>query len=133
MTQRASRQASHRCASPSSARPPAAPPADEPDDTAPKPPKVLAPTIEARLSGRTITLTARVSLRSGKRCSGKATATTSFGTTTYRTTLKLAKVDGKCIGTGTIKLRKTPSARTKLRVTVRGKNTKTRTLSTKRA
>ena len=111
----------------------AAEPVDEPDDATPAPPKVLAPVLEARLSGKLITLNTRVNLRAGKKCSGKATATTVFGTTTYRTTLKLAKVDGKCIGTGTIKLRKTPSARTKLRVTVSAKHIKTRTLTTKRA
>ena len=97
--------------------PPAAP-VDEPDDAAPAPPKVLAPVLEARLSGKTITLNTRVTLRAGKKCTGRATATTSFGNTTYRTTLKLAKVNGKCVGTGTIKLKKTPSTRTKLRVTV---------------
>jgi len=111
--------------------PPAAP-VDEPDDTTPEQPKVLAPVIEARLSGKVITLTARVNLRSGKSCSGKATATTSFGNTTYRTTLKLAKVDGRCIGTGAIRLKKTPSARTRLRVTVSSKSIRTRTLTTKR-
>lgn len=109
-----------------------APDAPSPSDED-TPPVVRAPVIEARLSGKTIRLTARVTLRPGRRCTGQATATTRFGTTTYRSTLKLATVDGVCVGTGTIKLKKTPSARTKLRVSVSSKNTKPRTVTTKRA
>ncbi len=110
-----------------SVTPPPAPPEEKP-----KPP-VLAPVIEARLAGKTITFNAKVTLRAGKKCTGKVTATTSFGKTTYRTTLKLRKVNGTCVGTGTIKLKKAPSTRTKLRVTVSAKTIKTRTLTTKRA
>jgi len=106
-----------------------------PDVTPPDvtPPSRNAPVIEARLSGKTITLTTRVALRAGKKCTGKATATTTYGTTTYRTTLKLAKVDGVCLGTGAIKLKKAPSVRAKLRVTVSSKSIKTRNVTTKRA
>ncbi len=103
-------------------------------------PKVLAPKVDpfpALLSGKKITLLARVTLRSGKKCSGKATATTTFGTTTYRTTVKLGTVEfpksGKvCAATGTLKLKKTPSRRTKLRVTISSKSIKSRTVTTTR-
>lgn len=95
-------------------------------------PIINAPVIEAKLSGKLITLNARVTLRSGKACSGKVAATTRFGTTTYRATLKLATVDGRCIATGVIKLKKSPSVRTKLRVSLSGKSVKARTLTTKR-
>jgi len=104
----------------------------DPDQGDTPAPEKHAPVIEARLAGKTITLTAKITLRAGKSCSGKVTAKTSFGTTTYRTSLKLSKVDGSCVGTGTIKLRKAPSTRTKLRVTVSSKSIKTRTLTTKR-
>lgn len=108
-------------------------PADETETTEEKEKVTLAPVIEARLKGKTITLATRVTLRAGKRCSGKVSATTRFGTKTYRTTLKLSKVGTTCVGTGTIKLKKTPGARTKLRVTVSSKSIRTRTVTTKRA
>ena len=107
-----------------------APAPAEPEEK-PEPP-VLAPVIEARLTGKTITFNAKVTLRAGKKCTGKATATTKFGNTTYRSTLKLRKVNGTCVGTGTIKLKKAPSTRTRLRVTVSAKTIKTRTLTPKR-
>ncbi|MEI2702946.1 MAG: PKD domain-containing protein [Baekduia sp.] len=114
---------------------PPAPPArddnaDDSDD--PKPPVVIPPVIEARLSGRTITLNAKLTLKKGKRCSGTVRATTAFGGRTYKTTLRLATKNGACRATGTIKLKKTPSLRTKLRVTVSGAQAKSRTLTTRR-
>ncbi len=108
---------------------------DEPVVLAPKPsPKDPLPAV---LKGRTITILARITLRSGQKCSGKAVATTKFGTTTYRTTVKLATTvfpkSGKvCAASGTIRLKKTPSLRTKLRVTVASKTLKSRTLTTTR-
>jgi PKD repeat protein len=109
-------------------------PTDDEED-APPPPrkKIAAPIIEARLTGRTITLNARISVRKGKRCSGKAKATTRFGNRTYRTTLRLKTSSRTCRATGKIKLKKTPSARTKLRIKISSSSTKTRTLSTKRS
>ncbi len=97
-----------------------------------RPPVVTAPLIEARLAGRTVTLNAKLTLRKGKRCSGTVRATTAFGGRTYRTTLRLATKNGACRATGTIKLKKTPSLRTKLRVTVSGGQAKSRTLTTRR-
>ena len=93
--------------------------------------------LPAILRGRTITLLAQVKLRPGKRCTGKATATTVFGKTTYRTSLKLATAtfpqSGKvCVGIGSIKLKKTPSKRTKRRVTISSKVSKSRTVTTTR-
>ena len=107
---------------------------DEPEVLAPKP--KLDP-LPATLKGRVITILARVTLRSGKRCAGKATATTTFGTTTYRTTVTLSTVtfpeSGRvCAAAGKIRLKKTPSTRTKLRVTVSSKSIKSRLLTTKR-
>jgi PKD repeat protein len=122
---------------------PVAPPADDDggedptddEEDAPPPPrkKIAAPIIEARLTGRTITLNARISVRKGKRCSGKAKATTRFGNRTYRTTLRLKTSSRTCRATGKIKLKKTPSARTKLRIKISSSSIKTRTLSTKRS
>ncbi|MEI2702942.1 MAG: PKD domain-containing protein [Baekduia sp.] len=96
------------------------------------PPVVTPPLIEARLSGRTITLNAKLALKKGKRCSGSVKATTAFGGKTYKTTLRLSTKNGACRATGTIKLKKTPSLRTKLRVTVSGAQAKSRTLTTRR-
>ncbi|MEI2702945.1 MAG: PKD domain-containing protein [Baekduia sp.] len=109
---------------------PPAPPDDDSDDDAP--PVVNPPLIEARLAGRTVTLNAKLSLKKGKRCSGTVRATTAFGGRSYKTTLRLATKNGACRATGTIKLKKTPSLRTKLRVTVSGSQTKSRTLTTRR-
>ena len=58
---------------------------------------------------------------------------TRFGSSTYRVNLKLATVSGACRARGTIALRKTPSTRTKLQVTLSAKTIKTRTLTTKHA
>ncbi len=109
--------------------PPAPDDADEPEQ---KPKQTLAPVIEARLAGRTISLNAKVTLKKGARCSGTVKATTAFGGRSYRTTLKLKTIGGACRGTGTISLKKTPSLRTKLRITVAGKQVKSRTLTTRR-
>jgi PKD repeat protein len=113
---------------------PPAPPSDddEGDDETPKPPVVTPPVIEARLAGRTVTLNAKVALKRGKRCSGTVRATTAFGGRSYRTTLRLVSRSGACRATGTIKLKKTPSLRSKLRVTIKGSQLKTRTLTTRR-
>lgn len=110
------------------------PAADEPaDPPVAKPPTLLPPTIEALLAAKKVTIDAKVTLKSGKRCTGKAVATTRFGTVTYRTTLTLKTVRGQCRAAGTIKLKKAPSLRTKLRITVSAKTVKTRTLTTKRS
>jgi hypothetical protein len=108
---------------------------DDEDEDVPPPPrkKVDPPIIEARLSGRTITLKAKVTLRKGKRCTGKALATTKFGRRTYRTTLRLKNYGTTCRATGKIRLKKTPSTRTRLRIKIKNSNLKTRTITTKRA
>ncbi|MEI2702944.1 MAG: PKD domain-containing protein [Baekduia sp.] len=111
---------------------PPAPPADDADDADDAPPVVIPPVIEARLSGRTITLNAKLTLKKGKRCSGTVRATTAFGGRSYKTTLRLASKNGACRATGTIKLKKTPSLRSKLRVTISGSQAKSRTLTTRR-
>ncbi len=98
-----------------------------------KPPVLNAPTIEALLAGKRITINAKITLRKGKSCSGKVTATTKFGSTTYRTSLKLKKSGAACRATGTITLKKAPSLRTKLRVSIAGKSAKARTVTTKRS
>lgn len=109
-----------------------APPTGD-DDSGDDPPKrVLPPVIEARLAGRTVTLNAKLALKKGKRCTGTIKATTAFGGRTYKTTLRLVTKGGACRATGTIRLRKTPSLRTKLQVTLKGSQTKTRTLTTRR-
>ncbi|MEI2702943.1 MAG: PKD domain-containing protein [Baekduia sp.] len=110
---------------------PPAPPADDGSEDDP-PPVVTPPVIEARLSGRTITLNAKLTLKKGKRCSGTVRATTAFGGRSYKTTLRLSTKNGACRATGTIKLKKTPSLRTKLRITVSGAQAKTRALTTRR-
>jgi hypothetical protein len=115
-------------------KPPAAAPGPpEPKPPVVKPPVLNAPKIEALLAGRRVTLNARVSLSKGKRCSGRAVATTRFGNRTYRTTLRLKTSGRTCRATGKIKLKKTPGARTKLRIKISSSSIKTRTLSTKRS
>ncbi len=104
--------------------------------TDPPPPVVkektkLPPVIPARLAGKKITITTTV-----PNCSAKFVAVTKFGTTKYQTKLKLTKNGKVCTATGTITLKKAPSARTKLRVAI-GRVTKTgtktiATLTTKR-
>lgn len=111
------------------ADPPPPPPVGKPEQ---QPKKTLAPLIEARLAGRTVTLSVKLSLKKGARCTGSTTATTAFGGRSYRVTLKLKTTGGTCRATGTIKLRKTPSLRTKLRISVTGKQVKGRTLTTRR-
>lgn len=107
-------------------------PDDDGDELEQKPRQTLAPVIEARLAGRTITLNAKVTLKKGARCTGTSTAKTAFGGRSYKVTLKLRKSGGACRATGTIKLKKTPSLRSKLRITVTGKQVKSRTLTTRR-
>ncbi|MEI2702948.1 MAG: PKD domain-containing protein [Baekduia sp.] len=118
---------------------PPAPPADAPaaddEDTVVedvKPPAIAAPVIEARLAGRIITFNAKLTLKRGQVCSGKVSATVVFGGKRYRTNLKLATAGGACRATGRTTLKKTPSLRTKLRVTVSGGQVKSRTLTTRR-
>ncbi len=111
---------------------PPAPPSDNDSGDDDNRPVVIPPVIEARLSGRTITLNAKLTLKKGKRCSGTVKATTAFGGRSYKATLRLATKNGACRATGTIKLKKTPSLRTKLRVTISGKQAKSRTLTTRR-
>ncbi len=105
--------------------------------TPPAPPEIrkeqikLPPVIPARLAGKKITITTTV-----PNCSAKFIATTKFGTTKYQTKLKLTQTGKTCTATGTIVLKKTPSTRTKLRVTIgrvtkRGTST-IKTLTTKR-
>jgi len=98
------------------------------------PPVLLPPAeIEALLAGKRITINAKLKLRKGKRCTGTVTATTAFGTTTYRVSLKLKAQGPVCRAAGTIKLKKAPSLRTKLRITISGKPIKARSLTTKRS
>lgn len=113
------------------------PAGDEPEDVTkvPDPPKKVlppAPPVEALLAAKQITVNAKVALRKGRACSGKVVATTRFGTTTYRATLALRKVGADCRATGTIRLRKAPSLRTRLRVALSGSATKPRTVTTTR-
>ena len=93
-----------------------APPSD--DDADDTPPVVIAPVIEARLAGKTLALNARVTLKAGQKCKGTITVTTAFGGKTYKAPAKLALKNGACRATAQITLKKTPSLRTKLRVTV---------------
>ena len=98
------------------------------------PPVRLPPAeIEALLAGKRITINAKVKLRKGQRCTGTVTASTAFGRTTYRVSLKLKAKGNVCRATGTIKLKKAPSLRTKLRITISGKPVKARSLTTKRS
>jgi len=98
------------------------------------PPVRLPPAeIEALLAGKRIAINAQLKLRKGQRCTGTVTATTAFGTTTYRVSLKLKPRGAACRATGTIKLKKAPTLRTKLRITISGKPIKTRSLTTKRS
>jgi len=123
--------------------PPSAPgPAADPNPLTPPtltppavtPPVLLPPAvIEALLAGKRITINANLKLRKGQRCTGTVTATTAFGTTTYRVSLKLKAKGTVCSATGTIKLKKTPSLRTKLRITISGKPIKARSLTTQRS
>ncbi len=106
------------------------PPSETP--SAPTPAVTKEPIIEARLAGRAVTLNAKVVLKRGKRCKGKVTATTAFGGRRYKTRLKLATAGGVCRATGTIRLKKSPSLRAKLRVTLSGSAIKARTLTTRR-
>jgi PKD repeat protein len=112
----------------------AAAPAPAPREQPPaqRPKEALAPLIEARLSGRTITLAAKVALKKGVRCGGTVRANAAFGGRSYRATLKLKSTGGVCRATGVIRLKKTPSLRAKLRVTVSGKQVKSRTLTPRR-
>lgn len=98
-----------------------------------RPPVVAAPPIEALLAGKRVTMNVKVVLRKGSRCSGRITATTVFGTTTYRASLKLTASGSECRAIGTITLKKAPSLRTKLRVSIRGRTTQLRTVTTKRS
>ena len=115
------------------------PPADDDEDTVvddvkppAKPPVTNAPVIEAKLAGKTVTYNAKLSLRSGKSCSGTVTATFTFGNKRYTSKLKLKKVGSACRATGKTTLKKSPSARTKITIKLSGKQVKTRSLSTKR-
>ena len=88
------------------------------DDTDDAPPVVIAPVIEARLAGKTLAVNAKVTLKRGQKCKGTITVTTAFGGKTYKVPAKLAVKNGACRATTQITLKKTPSLRTKLRVTV---------------
>ncbi|HMS72128.1 MAG TPA: hypothetical protein PKB03_03770, partial [Baekduia sp.] len=98
-----------------------------------KPPVIAAPIVEAKLAGKTVTYSAKLSLKKGQSCSGTVTATFTFGNKRYSSKLKLKKVGSTCRATGKTTLKKSPSARTKITVKLSGKQVKTRSLSTKRA
>lgn len=125
----------------STPQPPVTTPADDDDDEdtvvddvkpPAKPPVTNAPVIEAKLAGKTITYSTKVSLKKGQSCSGKVQASFTFGNKRYKSNLKLKKVGSACRATGKTTLKKTPSARTKITVKITGKQVKSRSLATKR-
>lgn len=106
--------------------PPRPPAADDGDDE----PELEAPLIEARLSGRTVAVNAKVQLKNGRKCKGRVRITTPLAVKTYKATLKT--VNGECRAQVTIRLKKTPSTRTRLRVKLSGDQITSRTITTRR-
>ena len=97
-----------------------------------RPPATLAPLVEALLSGKTIRINARLTLKPKKRCGGKAMAQLKVGKRAYRAKLKVKSKDGVCRATGTIRLRKAPAKKAKLRVKVTAASARARTLAVTR-
>ncbi len=93
-----------------------------------KPP--AGPRAEARLRGRKLTVAATVKLKRGSKCRGKATGRTKVAGKRYTLKLRLTKVRGACVASGSVTLKKAPPKKAKLRITISGRGLKTRTLTT---